>query len=63
MARFRYIGDEPREVSMLPAGITRLLEPDEVFTVPDEHADSYECQPGLYQRDEPAKRATKKDGD
>ena len=48
MARVRFIGDEPREVSILPAGVLRLLEPDELFTVPDEHAGSYSCQPDLY---------------
>lgn len=49
MAKFRLLGDEPRHVSMLPSGTLRRLEPDEVFTVPDEHADSYECQPALYE--------------
>jgi hypothetical protein len=48
MAQFRLLGDEPRHVSMLPSGTLRRLEPDEVFTVPDGHADSYECQPDLY---------------
>lgn len=53
MIRFRYIGDEPREVSILPAGVLRLLEPDELFYVGEDHAASYECQPALYVRDEP----------
>lgn len=52
MARFRLLGDEPRQVSMLPEGQLRLVEPDELFTVPDEVAASYECQPDLYDRDD-----------
>jgi hypothetical protein len=55
MARFRYIGDEARQISMLPAGALQLVEPDEIFNVPESVADSYECQPDLYERqDEPA---------
>jgi hypothetical protein len=55
MARFRYLGDEARHVSMLPAGTLRLVQPDEIFNVPEGVADSYECQPDLYEReDEPA---------
>jgi len=55
MARFRYLGDEARHVSMLPAGTLRLVQPDEIFNVPENVADSYECQPDLYEReDEPA---------
>jgi hypothetical protein len=54
MARFRLVADEPRLVSMLPAGELRRLEPDELFEVPDEHAASYEGQP-YYQRDEAPK--------
>lgn len=54
MAKFRYLGSEIRAVSMLPAGVLRKLDPDELFDVPDAVADSYECQPGLYRReDEP----------
>ena len=54
MAQFRYIGDDNREVSMLPSGVLRPVEPDEVFTVPDEHAESYEIQPHYFERqDEP----------
>jgi hypothetical protein len=55
MARFRLIADEAREVSILPAGTLRAVQPDELFDVPDEHAASYECQPALYRRDEPAR--------
>ncbi len=52
MARFRLIADEAREVSILPDGALRLIEPDELFDVPDEHAPSYECQPTLYSRED-----------
>lgn len=52
MARFRFIGDEPKEVSMLHLGALRRLEPDELFEVPDELAESYECQPALYTRED-----------
>jgi hypothetical protein len=54
MAQFRFIGDKARQVSMLPAGTLQLVEPDEMFDVPEAVADSYECQPDLYERlDEP----------
>jgi hypothetical protein len=49
MARFRFAGDEPRQVSMLPAGTLRRLEPDELFDVPDAHWESYASQPALYE--------------
>jgi hypothetical protein len=65
MSRFRMIADEAREVSMLPSG-SRLLQPDEVFDVPDVHAESYSCQPGLYEEIETAKapaKAKTKDGE
>jgi hypothetical protein len=64
MATFRMIADEPRQVSILPSGQTRLLEPDELFDVPDAHAESYECQPGLYELQEtaPKKAPAKKVG-
>lgn len=52
MARFRLVADEPRQVSILPAGELRLVAPDELFTVPDEHADSYTCQPHYYKRED-----------
>lgn len=61
VARFRYVGDEPRQVSILPAGTLRTVEPDELFEVPAEHADSYECQPHYFQRDDPAPRRGKAD--
>lgn len=65
MTRVRYVGDELRQVSILPAGTLRLLEPDELFTVPDEHVESYACQPGLYDvGDEhaPKKKTRKEEG-
>jgi hypothetical protein len=49
MAKFRLIADEARQVSILPSGSLRKIEPDEVFDVPDRHAESYECQPHLYE--------------
>lgn len=65
-ARFRYIGDEAREVSMLPEGTTRRVEPDEMFEVPTAVAKSYECQPHLFDRnDKPSpkpKTTTSKEG-
>jgi len=65
MAKFRYVGDEPREVSMLPTGDGRRLEPDELFDVDSAYADSYRCQPGLYEEIEtaPKKAAPKKDAE
>ena len=56
MASFRYVGDEPREVSILPAGTLRRVEPDELFKVPDEHAESYACQPHLYESQDEQER-------
>jgi hypothetical protein len=50
----RFVGDEAREVSILPAGILRRVEPDEVFEVDEKVADSYACQPHLYEVDEVA---------
>ena len=49
MAQIRYRGDEPRQVSILPAGATRKVDLDEVFTVPDDHAESYDCQPHYFE--------------
>jgi hypothetical protein len=46
-----YIGDEPREVAILPDGMTRVIQPDQKFTVPDEFDASYACQPALYEVD------------
>jgi len=60
MAKFRYVGDEPREVSMLPTGDGRRLEPDELFDVDDKVAASYECQPQFYELVETAKKSTPK---
>jgi len=48
MARFRLVADEPRQVSILPAGELRLIEPDELFDVPAAHVESYTCQPHYY---------------
>ena len=49
MAQFRYVGDEDRLVSILPAGELFRLQPDQLFDVGDEFWDSYACQPHLYQ--------------
>lgn len=46
--KLRLITDEARHVSILPSGALQLVQPDEVFTVPDRHADSYD-QPGVYE--------------
>lgn len=58
--KFRLVADEARLVSILPTGDLRKVEPDEVFTVPDEHADSYEIQPHYY---EPLNAPKKTKGD
>lgn len=70
MAQFRMIADEDRQVSMLPSGELRKLEPDELFEVPDEVADSYECQPHYFElvsapkpKSAKATAKTSKDGD
>jgi hypothetical protein len=47
--RFRYVGDEPREVVVFPAGEPRLVQPDELITVPGDAWASYACQPALYE--------------
>lgn len=49
MAQFRYVGDEARAVSILPAGELVRLEPDQLFDVGDDWWESYACQPHLYQ--------------
>lgn len=54
MVSVRYTGDEAREVSMLPGGETRLVQPDEPFEVDEKVAGSYSCQPHLYEVSEPA---------
>lgn len=66
MAKFRFVGEEPRQVSMLPHGGLRRVEPDEIFEVPDEHAESYESQPHFYERQDapkPARKATPRKAD
>lgn len=52
MSTVTYIGDEPREVSMLPSGTTRLVKPDQKFTVPDVYAISYAIQPHFFEVDD-----------
>ena len=47
--KIRYVGDEDREVSILPTGDLRGVTSDAVFDVPDEHVASYACQPHFYQ--------------
>ncbi len=59
--KVRFVGDEPREVSILPAGTLKRVEPDEVFEVDEKVADSYACQPHLYEVDEPVAPAAKKE--
>ena len=49
MSTVTYIGDEPREVAILPAGFSKLVQPDEKFDVPDEFDASYACQPQYYE--------------
>ncbi len=49
MSTVRYIGDEPREVSILPAGFLRLVQPDQTFEVPDKYDGAYACQPHYYE--------------
>lgn len=49
MSTVTYIGDEPREVSILPMGVPRLIRPDEKFDVPDRFAESYACQPHFFE--------------
>lgn len=55
--RFRFIGAEPRLVSMLPSGELRRVEPDQLFAVPAEFWESYACQPHYYvaQDEEPGR--------
>jgi hypothetical protein len=47
--KLRYVGEEPREVSILPAGMLRAVQPEDVFDVPDEWVESYSGQPHFYQ--------------
>lgn len=49
MTIVRYVGDEPREVSILPAGNLKLVKPDETFEVPEKYAGSYGCQPHYFE--------------
>lgn len=51
MSTVHFVGDEPREVSILPSGILRLVEPDQSFSVPDEFDESYACQPHFFEVD------------
>lgn len=46
MAKVRLIADEPRIVPWLD---NRLVEPDEVVDVPDGDAESYACQPAVWE--------------
>lgn len=59
--KVRFIGDEPRHVSILPAGTLKRVEPDEVFEVDELVADSYACQPDLYEVDEAPAPVVKKE--
>jgi hypothetical protein len=59
--KVRLIGDEARDVSILPAGILRRVDPDEVFEVDEKVADSYACQPHLYEVDEAPAPVAKKE--
>ncbi len=49
MSTVTYIGDEPREVAILPDGYTKVVQPDEKFNVPDEFDASYACQPHFFE--------------
>jgi hypothetical protein len=49
MSKVSFVGDEAREVSILPSGILRLVGPDQSFTVPDEFDESYACQPHFFE--------------
>lgn len=51
MATIRYLGDEARHVVILPDD-ARVIWPDELFDVPDEHAESYTQQQELYRRED-----------
>jgi hypothetical protein len=44
VARIRMIAPEERLVPW----IDRIVQPDEIVTVPDEHYDSYICQPAVW---------------
>jgi hypothetical protein len=59
MVGVRYIGDEIREVSILPSGELRRVEPDELFQVDEKVAESYSVQPHLYEVDEKPAKAGK----
>lgn len=59
MARVRYIGPEPVSVPELGEG--RVIQPDEVVSVPDGRFEGYVCQPATWEsveepRDEPDPR-------
>lgn len=59
MVSVRYIGDEVREVSILPDGLLRRVEPDELFQVDEKVSDSYSCQPHLYEVSETSAKTKK----
>jgi hypothetical protein len=59
MARVRYIGSEPVTVPEL--GPERVVQPDEVVTVPDERFEGYVCQSANWESvEEPKAAAAKK---
>jgi hypothetical protein len=45
VAKVRLIAPEERLVPW----IDRIVQPDEVVTVPDEHVESYICQPAVWE--------------
>ncbi|GGZ28437.1 hypothetical protein GCM10010387_22370 [Streptomyces inusitatus] len=47
MARVRFLGPEPVYVPEL--GVDRIVQPDEVVTVPDDRYDGYACQPTAWE--------------
>lgn len=55
MARVRFIGPEPVSVPELGEG--RVIQLDEVVTVPDERFEGYVCQPTVWESVEEPKDA------
>ncbi|MCL6733290.1 hypothetical protein [Streptomyces neyagawaensis] len=51
MAKVRFIGPEPVTVPEL--GPERVVQPDEIVTVPDDRYDGYVCQPAAWEEIEP----------
>jgi hypothetical protein len=45
MAKVRLLAPEERLVPW----IDRIVQPDEVVTIPDEHVESYTCQPAVWE--------------